>query len=73
MLKFLTNPDTWLTKNVLIISFEYTPVTQIILCMIILICVATIQHYRGQESKTHFEVYISDTSTTLKQGQGHKN
>ena len=37
-----------------IISLEYTPVTQIILCIIFLIYVATIQslNYRVQESKT---------------------
>ena len=49
-------------------------VTQIILGIIFLMCVATIQHlnYRGQESKTHNLQFISDTPVTLKQGQGYQ-
>ena len=33
MLKFLTNPDTWPTKSMLIISFEYTP--RVVMVMVV--------------------------------------
>ena len=44
------------------------------MCLIILMCVTTIQHlnYGGQESKKQFAVYDSDTSLILNQGQGHQ-
>ena len=61
-------------KHVNYPSWIHTRVTQIVLCMIILMYVATIQHlnYRGQESKTHNLQFISDTPVTLKQGQGYQ-
>ena len=57
-------------KNV---SVKYTLVTLSIRCISFLIYVATIQcNYSGQESEKQFTVYISNTSVTLKQGQGHQ-
>ena len=54
-------------KNIVIISLEYTHITQLTLFIIFLMYVATIQcfNYRGQ-----FAVYISNTPVTLKQSQG---
>ena len=47
----------------------WMPVTQIILCIIFSVYVATMQYLNssGQESKTQFAVYISDTPLTLKE------
>ena len=55
-------------------SFNYTPITQSIMCLIFFIYVRTIQgfNYSGQEPKKQFAVHDSDTSVTLKQGQGHQ-
>ena len=63
MLKFSTSPDNWLTKNMdqtndwwktCYLPWTHTRVTQIILCIIFLMYVATIQYlnYRGQDKKT---------------------
>ena len=75
MLKFLTRPDTLQTKNMFIISLEYT-LTQIIKCIIFLMhtYVAAIHlNYRGQRiQNTQFALYISDTPVTMKQSQGHQ-
>ena len=61
MLKF-QHAQTLDPQNMLIISFEYTTVTQIILCIIFLMYAATIQCYYRQESKTcNFAADISDT------------
>ena len=59
----------------LIVSFEYKPVIHIILCIFFLMYVATIQHLKVQRTRiknTQFAVYISDTSVTLKQSEGHQ-
>ena len=43
-------------------SLTYKPVTQSILCLILLICIATTHclNYSGQKSKLQFTVYDSD-------------
>ena len=53
---------------------KYTPVTQSILCLTFSTYLRTIQclNYGGQEPKTQFAVYDSDTPVTLKQGKGHQ-
>ena len=49
-------------------SIKHTPVTQSILCLIFLMCVASMHQLNssGQESKTQFAVYYSDIPETLK-------
>ena len=56
-----------------IMSLEYTPVTQSILCLIFLMCVLTTHNfnYSAQESKKQFAVYAVKY-VTLKKGQGHQ-
>ena len=56
MLKFSTSTDTCPMKNMLVFSSGYTPVTQIILCIIFLMYVAIIQclHCRRQEWNLQF-------------------
>ena len=59
MLKFSTSPHTWLTnkKHVNYLPWIHTKVTQIILCMIFMMLVATKQHL--------------NTAVTLKYNQAH--
>ena len=40
----MTNIQVQITKIMLAVSLEYTPVTQSILCMIFLMCMATMHH-----------------------------
>ena len=59
----------------LVMSLKYTAVPQSKLCLTFFTYVATVHHlqYCGQESiRKQFAVYDSDTTVTLKQGQGHR-
>ena len=58
--------------KMLVTFLKYIPDTSSIVCSMFLMY-ATIQHinYKRQESKRQCALYDSDTSVTLKQGQGH--
>ena len=70
MLRWLTFKSKIEKKIVLVMSLEYRPVTQSILCLIFSMYVRTIQYLNqgGWESQKQFAVYYSDTPVTLKQG-----
>ena len=72
--QFLTAPDTWPMKIMLIISLQYTSVTEIIVCIIFLMYIATIQHsnYKRQESKTCNLQFIFLTNLWPWNSQGHQ-
>ena len=56
-------------ENVIVLSVKYTPVTQSRLCLIFLMCIATMHrlNYSGQEARIFFSpVYDSDVPVTLK-------
>ena len=58
VLKFLRSPDTWPTKSMKIIShWTHTRAVQFIVCMILLMYVATIQHlnYSRQSKKYNLQ------------------
>ena len=76
MLKCLTSPDTQLTKNMIIISLEYTPESHSHIAHNLFdICTShkTFKLQRTEIKKNmQFAVYISDTPVTLKQSQSHQ-
>ena len=68
--KVFDKPRHLTKKKMLIIFLEYTPVTQIILCTIFLMYVATIQclNHKGQEFKTCNAQFIFLCTCNLARG-----
>ena len=71
-----TNSDSSakLKKIVLVMLFKFITNMQSTLCLTFSVHVRTIQclNYSGQDSKTKFTGYDSNTPVTLKQSQGHQ-
>ena len=63
-----------ITKIMSVMSLKYKPVTQFTLCLIFLMCVATMHHYTtvDQYLKISCSLHDSNIPVTLKRGQGHK-
>ena len=69
---FSTSPDTSPMKNMLIISLEYTPVTNVHNLFNVCNNHIMLKLQRARMQNMQFSFYISDTPVTLKHSQGHK-